>query len=250
MDSREIRELLSACRPDRSDLTAEQLRAVDEHLGQDAELREQWAASQAWDAQVRAAFADVPIPTGLADRLLAAVSEPAAESVVTVPRTTLWSRRTILSVGAAAAAVALVAVSLAYWHRSDRLTTDLVVQKSQLWAEQIDPAGWRDDAIPTADYPLDTMLAIYNVAWQRLSLTYDSEAVVYQGELAPDRSTASLFAVRTHLGQELRSDPPPRPDSSTGGRCIGVWKSKGILYVLIVNGSPSQYRRAIRQAYA
>lgn len=250
MDSREIRELLSVCRPDRSDLTAEQLRAVEEQLGQDAVLREQWAASQAWDAQVRDAFADVPVPTGLADRLLAAVSDAGAESVVTVPQTAFWSRRTILSVGAAAAAVALVAVSMAYWQWSDPLTTDFVVQKSLIWVEQIDPAGWRDDAIPTADYPLDPALALYNVAWQRLSLPYDSHAVVYRGALAPDRSTASLIVIQTHLGETLPSIPPTRPDSSTGGLCIGVWKSQGKLYVLIVPGSPRVYLRAIRQAYA
>lgn len=250
MDSREIRELLSACRPDRSDLTAEQLRAVDEALEQDEVLREQWAASQEWDAQLHSAFMNVPVPGGLADRLLAAASAPDPESVELRSNAARWSRRAMLSATACAAAVILVAVSLAYWHWSDPLTTELVVDRVQTWVEMIVPSGWRNDDTPTADYPLDPGLALYNVAWQRVDLPYDSAAVVYRGELAPNRSPALLFVVKTPHGKTLPSIPPTQPDSSTGGQCIGVWKFQDNLYVLVVPGSSSDYLRALRQAYA
>lgn len=250
MDSREIRELLSACRPDRSDLTAEQLRAVDAALNQDDELREQWAASQEWDAQLQAAFVDVPVPAGLADRLLAATSAQDPEQTVVPPPTRQWSRRAILSIGVGAAALILVAVSLAFWRWHDPLTTEVVVDEFRAWVEKIDQAGWRSDDMPTVDYPLDPGLALYNVTWQRLDLPYDSEAVVYRGELAPDHSTATLYVVKTRHGKALRDIPPTKPDSSTGGQCIGVWKSQGNLYVLVVPGSPSDYLKALSQAYA
>lgn len=275
MDSREIRELLSACRPDRSDLTAEQRRAIDAKLDQDAALRKQWESSQAWDARLEAAFKDVPVPAGLADQLLAAVSEalappattaedagpettvfaaagsPAAvESVELRPRHTVWTRRTLLVAAACAAAVLVVAGPLMYWHWNDPLTTEFVINTTDSWEKRIDPAAWRDDAGPSADYALDSTLALYNVSWQPLAVPYDSNAVVYRATLAPNHTSALLFVVRTDRGQTLDTIPPTRPNSSTGGRCIGVWKSQGNLYVLVVHGSSLDYLQAIRQAYA
>jgi len=272
MDSRESRKLLSICRPDRSDLTDEQLRAVDAVLEQDAALREQWAATREWDTQLQAAFTDVPVPAGLADRLLAAASAPSAddqtssapgsqplaeatdeltvEPAVAFPRESRWSRRAILSLAACAAALLLMAGPLAYWQWNDRLTTEFVVDSARTWAAQIDLAGWNESTPPAADYPLDPVLALYNVTWQRTDLLSDSEAVVYRGTLAPDHTTALLFVIRTRQGRALRPLPPTQPDSSTGGLCIGVWKSQGCLYVLVVRGSQRAYLRALRQAYA
>ena len=36
------------------------------------------------------------------------------------------------------------------------------------------------------------------------------------------------------------------PDSTTGGLCIGVWKSDGYLYVLVVPGSQASYLETLR----
>ncbi len=74
MKRRELRELMNCCRPDLRDLTEEEARALVEALEQDPVLRDEWQAMQSWDAAIGRVFHDVPVPDGLADRLVAAVT--------------------------------------------------------------------------------------------------------------------------------------------------------------------------------
>ncbi len=74
MKRREIRERLDACQSDLRDLTEEEAQAVVSALEQDSTLKDEWRAIQAWDVEIRGVFCDVPVPSGLAERLSAAVA--------------------------------------------------------------------------------------------------------------------------------------------------------------------------------
>jgi hypothetical protein len=130
------------------------------------------------------------------------------------------------------------------------LTAGQVAEASSEWVNQLDPEGWQRTKPPAADYPWDSSVRLQSVEWQRCAALNDSHAVAYRAELPPDHSNALLLVIRTRQGRSLPTFPPTVPDSTTGNVCVGVWKSNGCLYVLIVYGRQSDYLRAIQQSFA
>ncbi len=260
MKRRELRELMHCCRPDLSDLTAQEARALTAGLAEDAELRREWETLQSWDATIGRAMHDVPVPDGLADRLLAVVRRSAsddevrplelAETAAMVEPAAVTRRRWMAWPAGVAAAVlvttALVLVALFLAGQQDNLTAAQLVEASGGWVRQLQPAAWRSSDPPLVEFPPDMSVRLNFVAWQPAPAILDSQAVVYRAELPPNRATALLFVIRTWQGRQLPAIPPFLPDSTTGNVCIGVWKNAGCLYVLLVPGPPSDYQRSLR----
>ena len=70
MTDPKIRELLDACRPGSDDLDAAEMQPARDQLADDPRLAEGFARSQKLDARLSRVFREVPVPEGLADRLL------------------------------------------------------------------------------------------------------------------------------------------------------------------------------------
>jgi hypothetical protein len=258
----ELRELMHCCRPDLSDLTEQEARALRAALDEDPVLRREWQAIQSWDAGIGRAIHEVPVPDGLADRLVAAVSacEPLpgedADAVVpsdagAAPGRAQESRRHWLMWPAGIAAgllvtSALVMLALFLVGQQDDLTAAQLVEASGQWIEQLDQAAWRTVDPPYAEFPLDPSLRVNIVDWQPCTFVPDCEAVVYRAVLRQDRATAFVFVIHTRKGRQLPTIPPMVPDSTTGNVCVGVWKNNGCLYVLVVPGGPSDYLGTLR----
>jgi hypothetical protein len=251
MKRRALQELISCCRPDLSDLTEDEARALSEALEQDAQLREQFQAQQAWDVAIGRAMHDVPVPDSLADRLQASLATAAPADPVTVRRSFVSA---LLSPLPASLLAAAALVLFALWFivpRGDNLTADQVAAESRTWIGQLDAEAWQPtDALVLEQFPLDPSVRLRVVSCQQCSAISYGQAMVYRADLPPDQRSAYLFVIRTAQGRSLPTIPRSVPDSTTGGICIGVWKSKGCLYVLVVPGTQSDYQKAVPQDVA
>jgi hypothetical protein len=111
MDSRTALERLDAVRPGSDDLALPDLAEAGEVLLRDSEVAAEFERRQALDVRIAAAMHDVPVPTGLKERLLAQL--PLAESVAVAPARTRVSRRHVLALLSGVAASVLAAG--VYW---------------------------------------------------------------------------------------------------------------------------------------
>jgi hypothetical protein len=248
MNRHELHELISSCRPDLSDLTEEQVRALTKALEQDADLRAEREAVQAWDVAIARGMHDVPIPDGLAERLIASVTADALPTPARPVRSRSWFSLRLAAAVLGVAALGLLAIGL--FLRDGVQTAQVVELCRSEWIAQLDQEAWQSGEAPLAGFPLDpgVRLTETNVQWQDCSAIIPWPAVAYRSQLPPDHSYAFLFVVRIQPwdGRQLPPMPPTVPDSTTGGVCIGVWKSGGYLYVLVVPGTQRKYRDALR----
>jgi hypothetical protein len=232
----DLREQMECFRPDRDDLSAAELAALREALAADASVRDELESIQAWDRAVAAKISDVPVPDGLAGRLMERPTLPAAR---------WWQTWPALATAAVTAAALLLVAGLWLLRGTDNLTGPAIAQDARGWVTQIDQQSWSTAPLPS-DHPRDPAFRFPASRWQRIEALGDPRAVIYYGELAPDRSAAYLVVIETRRGGHLSSIPPPTPDASTEGFCIGSWKTDDHLYVFVVPGTPSLYRRALR----
>jgi len=264
MDVNELQKLMDCCRSDEKDLVEPELAALQEALGDDPAARREWKQHQAWEEEVRSAMHDVSVPSGLKDRLLTALhsARPAVEpSAAKEPmeaqpsssrddrvevaehrrhwlkRWPVWAAGTV----AAAAAFLFLASWIGIW--GDPLTGVQVAQWSRQWIRGLDEESWQAKRAPVERFPMDPGLPFRFSRWQSFRALNNAPAVAYMAEMAPDHSRAFLLVIRTRSGSNLSEFPPIEPNSTTQGTCIGVWKSRGYLYVLFVPGSRRHYRQ-------
>ncbi len=247
MKRQELYELMDCCRPDLSDLTEEEARALSEALEQDAQLRARFLARQSWDTAIGRAMHDVPVPEGLSQRLITALAAPSPAEPLAVRPAARFARRVPFPAACVVAAAAVVLCALWFVRtRQDSLTSAQVAEQCRTWITQLEPQAWKAaPEAPVADYPLDPGLRLQVVGWQSQSVHPYGQAVVYRANLSAS-GTAYLYAIRTARGRLLPTIPPNRPDSTTNNLCIGVWKSGACLYVLVVPGDQRDYLRALR----
>ena len=253
-------ELLEACRGRGEDLSEPELAPLVQRLRSDKELQSAYNRIRLWDRQIQSAVTDIPVPAGLAERLHAAVRpfEPAMtkpaiadeEQVALRDRTARTTRRWwIISSLAAVAALVLAAFLL----RPDDEQPISAEQWAEVvhtqWLAALSDESWKQTFPETLDsrYPIDASINMRPERWQMVRLTR-GPAVVYSSMQPPDRSEALLFVLPTERGAGLPMVPPLRPDSRsrTGNWSIGVWKNRGNLYALAVEGDVAQYRRLLR----
>jgi hypothetical protein len=229
----------------------------------DAEIRSRYESVQRQDEAIAAAFHDVPVPPGLEERLLffagvapqlteqrplAGASSIGGSSISAEVR----SRRRVAPYAAAvsAALVLLVAVAawaIIHWLPRPLVPLDALIQRALAWTEQSQVQPWNDDlsAAPLkSGYPLDSALRATPRQWRRFSA--EGDTVVAYGLNAPGQPFAAQFTIRTMRQHNVPVMLPSRPLSTTGGFCIGACQRNGVLYVLVVEGDASQYRRFVR----
>ena len=272
------------CRPDPANL-ADDLAGLGssgllgsagpEALRGNAAAREYLERSQAFDGAVAKAFADVPVPTGSLERVLAAIAEqdfatPPASSAATAPAATtpaamlvpapprgehLSRRRWLAACGSAAATTAAGFGLFFWWQGRQRveLTHDDVLQ--QALAFYGSPEALKSPAVPVtqtpppAEYPLSRAIVAMRTVprWRMLDGQFLGRPGAAYELAAPQEKRAVMYVVaadgshRAPLIPSLPAEPVHTPDT-TGGAAIGVWREESRIVVFLVEGDAARYR--------
>lgn len=271
------------CRPDPANLAGDLSglgssgllgSAGPEALLSNAAAREYLQRSQAFDGAVAKAFADVPVPTGSLERVLAAIAEqeiappvstaplvPASlqstgSSAATSPRGEHYSRRRWLAACGSTAATTAAGLGLFFWWQSRQrveLTHDDVLQ--QALAFYGSPEALKTPAIPVtkspppAEYPLSrAIVAMRDVPrWRTLDGQFLGRPGAAYELAAPQEKRAVMYVVaadgshRAPIIPSLPAEPVHTPDT-TGGVAIGVWREDARIVVFLVEGDAARYR--------
>jgi hypothetical protein len=215
-----------------------------------------------FDARLTAALHEVPVPAGLAERLLNRLQAEDSKSGQRALPVDIASalpphdapapagarapvpyalRRRMFSLVALAASllIAVTAVWVLRWRDSGPSDPAALAES---WYAAITPK-WRDAPAPKGFQVPDSIMARPQ-SWQWASKQVGSKAVVY--DLSDQGGRAALFVVRMPPAG-LQSSPLP-PQSTTGGLTIGVWEQGGLRYALVVVGDERRYRGLINAA--
>jgi hypothetical protein len=268
MDQSELRKAMDACRVGSEDLDLPELSQVAESLAADSAARRLFDRIQRFDRRIAAVARDVPVPAGLAERILARLpssSEPVSNGLPTAksalaivrqpavhsvspaagPRRRRFSKRAWSLTGLAASL--LIAVGLVvFWPAHKPLSASTLIGSSGDWFAQLaDGTTWQDltgHERDLANYPPANALRVRPQRWSNVSSLVGEDAVVYDLSTAGHR--AFLFVIPND-DPVAGPVPPSTPPSSTGGRMIGCWQSQGMVYVLVVEGDERVYQNLI-----
>ena len=242
-------ELAHRGRADSADPSMARLHAVLDQRPHWTQLCEQ---SKLADQRLQTALRDVPVPQGLAERIL---DRLAAQPPADVPTTThktfrqpdtvkKTNRRRWIGVSATLLAVSLlVAVVLCVWN-SGRLSSAQLFDEAiaQFVPEQTAPGELLTQAIPSHPFSRD-ILCPRDTRWRTIDDFAGHRAVAYE-MTTPTGRRATLFVVScSHPITELGGLPPYHPQPVTGGITVGTWQSDGFAYALVVEGNARTYRQ-------
>lgn len=255
MESIRLRELMEASRPadgaeDDCGLSAAEALALRQ-AAEDPAIAAELARIHGWDAAIEEAMDDIPLPAGLAERLVAAVKQDQAAEP-TVAKTTPVaepSRRRWLGVALGTAAALLIAVGAWQWsQRPTHLTAESVqALAAELREFAAGEFAWQEDltSAPRSTYPVESSLRVLPWRWQRMATSLDAQAVVY--DLSHTRRKTLLIVMQANVtSDELTTRPPSIPQSTTGGVCVGMWQRDGLVYALVVEGNEPWYRGLVK----
>jgi len=274
MDKR-TREGIEACRPGSDDLHSTELSDVARQVERDPEARAFYDRVQRSDAAIAGAMERVSVPEGLCDRLLAALgtSEQACDRSLaravdgalasananhapdadaadlvadksSIASDARWSRRRWMAACSGVAATILLAAVLSTWFATSAPVALEDVADS--WFEQLTPQ-WQDVARAPRCFAVPAAVLASPTSWQWIA-RQSEPGVAYQLQ-SPSGHKAMLYVVRMSR-PELPGGPPTRPQSATGGRAVGYWRSGQLVYVLVVPGDERGYREFINSAAA
>jgi hypothetical protein len=264
-----ICEALESCRPGSNDLFAPELCDVADRVAGDPEWEETYERIQNADLKISAAFHDVEIPVGLEQRLIASLNivrageavsaalevdseldaPPVAPAVIPVAKPRILSRRRLLWSGGilSGAAVMLVAAFLAM-NRSPGDSEQTVLDAAKQYFDADVPAAPGQLLSPTRaprGFPLSNNIRhVGKIRWRVVNDFMGHEAVAFDLP-AQGGARATLYAVDISAAN-LGTAPPSNP-SNTGGCCVAAWREKGLVYVLVVQGTPETYRQYLNQ---
>jgi hypothetical protein len=230
---------LEACRPGSHDLEDPAMAPLASKLASDPGVADLHDRLQCLDARITMAFHDLPVAGDLAGRVVACLALDRPR-----PR---WARRGLLIGGALSAVAAgwLMAVWLAP-HSPKPFSEQYVLDEGIRLFDATLPESpaWSKDGPTTSEYPLsDALVEAVAVRWQPVQGFSGSQGLVY--ELSESReSRAVLFVVR--CGVEGAASAPGWQPFTTAGFSASAWQENGLLYVLVVRGDPSAYRRFLR----
>ena len=269
-DDPRLIEAIEACRPQSDDHLQPDLAPLAAELAGNARLREAFERIQTTDAAIGRAVRDVPVPEGLADRLLVRLAEARqveatkviastalAETALAETASRRFDRRSIIL--GVASFVAAAAILLAFLLTLRPRAYSLAEIQSQAMAQfQADleqkPLGRLvSSSAPSEAFPMSRdVVASSGMRWRNVPSLLGGKAIAYDLTL-PDGTRATLYVVRPRSGMPpLPSAPPSTPTPMTQRRSLAAWKSAtpggNVLYVLAVDGGTSSYRGLLRVA--
>jgi hypothetical protein len=231
--------------------------------------REYLRGSQAFDAAVGLAMAEVPVPAGSLEKVLMAIAEAEAgvlppasvelakpERVGETERRRLLSRRGWLAACGSAAATTAAGFGLfAWWQGRQRPLLTLEDVLHQALAFNNSPEAVRDAALPItrtsppAEFPLSPAIVSLRATprWRKLDgQLLGRPGVAY--ELSPEAEPRAVMYVlraevfsRAPVITSLPTEPTQAP-VSTGGSSLGAWREDDRLVVFVVQGDAARYR--------
>lgn len=268
MDDQDFLEQIDACRTDSNDLHDESFADVAKDLTFNPIRRALFDAVQRADRAVVDAMEDVPLPVGLEQRLLAALSDAhhhsadatvlrgdpvaAVESSVestsgNVPVTTAAAERvsrrrmiwTSLSAATAASVATAAWIGSRHW-RQTQLTPGFVLSESITFHTREVPQPLQTSAPPRG---MSRAIArgVRTTGWRRVDGFLgrpELDGIAF--ELMHFGTQATLYIVEAEV-PSLKSWPLRQPDNTTAGRSVSAWQSQKLLYVLVVDGGPRAY---------
>lgn len=199
-----------------------------------------------FDEKLATALLDVPVPEGLAQRLLERLDkeEPAVRGEEATPGRHRWvlSRSSFLVLGLSLAASVLVAVWLGM-HRGEAVSPQFALDEAIRWFDAgTDQRGTLLAERPApADYPFSqAVFQVRAVRWRPVDGFLDRQGVIYDLP-GPAGTAASLYVVEAETATEFDAAPAVYP-FTTAGCCASAWREGRLLYVLVVQGNPATYR--------
>jgi hypothetical protein len=268
-------EALEACRPGSDDISDPALADLAAELARHPELEDVFGRLQKLDATLAGVFEDVPVPDGLANRLLArlavaklvdtatgaegpsSAAGPAVEIVVSAPATVpaadakprrpkLARRMWWLAAAGSAAACVVVAVSLL---RSPPpvqpmvYTPEPVLDDALALFREERAVKWSEEVQPLREFPLSSALVDARARrWRYVDDLLGTRGVAY--DLTHEGGPrATLYVARRTvegLPDKPRLDSAPK---NSGGCCVWAWQQDGLVYALVVEGAPDAARR-------
>jgi len=263
-----ILEAIEACRPASGDLEDPALAFLAERLAADPQLGEVFERLQRLDATVTEAFREVPVPEGLSGRIKARLlaqpqpegalghgdrgeesgsPQPIAE-VVGLQRHR--SRRWLLA-GATAVAIAASLVVAVIVRNPERVVydegkvleraADFFEKDSQQQGKLVGRAPPRE-AFPSG---IDFSLSDFpQMRWRDVKGFLGCTGVAYDISRRGG-PRASLYVVKRtvpRLITGLPASPSRNLSRPTGNVSVSAWQTGELLYVLVVEGGPENYR--------
>ena len=249
-------EAMECCRPASDDLGDPAMSGLSAELGRNHKLEVLFARMQKVDAVLAGAIQDVPVPAGLADRLLARLSVPATESAAVAsgeccaaaPPTKITRRRVqrwALVVSAAAAAILLVAVGWFQRSRVEYSPSSVLEAAVDFFNRDGHDGGSLLSAVASPwGYPASRCVRLPpETRWRKVASLLKSGGVAY--ELAgANGPRATLYVVRQSV-PGLPDQPPLRPVYGTARCSSAAWQEGQLLYVLVVIGETADYQRFV-----
>ncbi|MEI8374682.1 MAG: hypothetical protein WCJ35_17795 [Planctomycetota bacterium] len=268
-------EAMESCR-NGSDLSDPLFADLAAQLAEDSELRVQFRRLQQADGAIKAAFANVPVPAGLADRVSRRLAElvpttasdcPSADCfeaptvtmhTVTVPAavTTDWPtplqksterfsrRRLLVGFTAISAAAVLLAAVWIQTHPPRHDTPNVLEEALDFFGKDNQPFGeFVSRVAPPVGYPISRdIVRLQDIRWRHVEEFLGGPAVAY--DLPTIGGRATLYVLQRNI-PGLPSIPPSMPSLSTGGMSAAAWQAGDTLYVLVVEGDAGMYSRCL-----
>ncbi|MEX2188746.1 MAG: hypothetical protein WD875_18195 [Pirellulales bacterium] len=279
MSDRDLLAALDACRPGESEWDDPALANVARRLDADPAARQLRSRVEYADRRLEAALHAMQPPAGLADCLLsrlaaagsqsgaAASDTPANEAnapnssndlAVEASRATppaigggRWRRRAFVASGVVAVA-ATVMLAIHLWPEPPQPWTAEQVLDAAIGLCTRDA---RTDGNPLAEAPSDRMPSRQlikvpaNTQWRRIEdAMAGSDAIAYYIDLAPGGPRATLLVVSPAAPVSGLADYPPSQPATptTQGVCAAAWQEGDLVYVLVVEGGPHEYKQFLR----
>lgn len=251
---------IDACRPHSDDISSPEMTGLADALREDESVRAWYERTQSADAEIAEAFADVPVPEGLEQRIWsqvepATVVQPASggglsddASAQRPAMRSRWSRRYLLAAATTVVAALAVAVLVTGPRRNPINASESFALEVIGWTAQADQLSWLNDfADPQVEsHPFDSSVRFGPERWAVMTTVY-GDCVVY--DIASRRGTSALlFCIDSAAsGSNLESAPPASAFSTTGGVAVGLWHRDGITYVLAVRGGQQRYEDFVQK---
>lgn len=252
----QIREAMEACRPGHDDLEGPEMARLAAEMVAHRELERRFARLQQLDGILAEVIQDVPVPEGLADRLMVVLSAcvpaeapaPAQDDTgasLAVPAsgsTRRMSRPWWFALSGVVAAAVLVAVSVWQSGGSAPWAASTIVDEAiTLFSNDGNDAGRLvSEASPPWALPLSpTVRSSAATRWRPIAGFLDRRGVAY--DLTSVRGTRATLYVVNRTVPGLPDEPPSRPSPGTGNCTAAAWQHGSLLYVLVVQGDAAAY---------
>jgi hypothetical protein len=262
-----INDLLEAYRPKVDNLADDAWQSLRAPLASDPQVQRRAESIQHRDRVVHTAMHDVPIPAGLAERLLVSLpeSEPAdflstapasASEAVNLPLRPAASTRFGRRAWAAAVvgAAAIVALAIGFWRNgptdSGPVSAEDLAGMVTAWENDPTLASggtWKKlsgQSLPS--YPIEPSDLQVTATRAIGPVQRDGLLLVVYDLAAPGGKTARLYVARTNRTFDVPTTPQSFLRSLTGSLRGIAWQRDQHLYVVVVDSPDSDLREFVR----